>query len=48
MEALFFVLGSAFIIHISRKSLGSPQSHGFYRFLAWECIIGLFLVNASF
>ncbi len=48
MEAMFFVLGSVVIIYISRKSLGSPQSHGFYRFLAWECILGLFLLNVRF
>jgi len=48
MEAWIFVLGSAVIMYISRKSLASPQSHGFYRFLAWECILGLFLLNAKF
>jgi len=48
MEAWIFVLGSAVIIYISRKSLTSPQSHGFYRFLAWECILGLFLLNVRF
>ena len=48
MEAWIFVLGSVAIIYISRKSLGSPQSHGFYRFLAWECILGLFLLNVRF
>ena len=48
MEAWIFVLGSALIIYISRKSLTSPQSHGFYRFLAWECILGLFLLNVRF
>jgi len=48
MEAMFFMLGSVVIIYISRKSLGSPQSHGFYRFLAWECILGLFLLNVRF
>jgi protein-S-isoprenylcysteine O-methyltransferase Ste14 len=48
MEAWIFVLGSAAIIYISRKSLLSPQSHGFYRFFAWECILGLFLLNARF
>jgi protein-S-isoprenylcysteine O-methyltransferase Ste14 len=48
MEAWIFVLGSAAIIYISRKSLGSPQSHGFYRFFAWECILGLFLLNVRF
>jgi len=48
MEAWIFVLGSALNIYISRKSLTSPQSHGFYRFLAWECILGLFALNMRF
>jgi protein-S-isoprenylcysteine O-methyltransferase Ste14 len=48
MEAWIFVFGSAAIIYISRKSLLSPQSHGFYRFFAWECILGLFLLNVRY
>jgi protein-S-isoprenylcysteine O-methyltransferase Ste14 len=48
MEAWIFALGSALIIYISRKSLTAPQSHGFYRFLAWECILGLLLLNVRF
>jgi protein-S-isoprenylcysteine O-methyltransferase Ste14 len=48
METWIFVLGSVFNVYISRKSLGSPQSHGFYRFLAWECILGLFALNMRF
>ena len=48
MEALIFVLGSAVLIYISRNSLRSPWSHGFYRFFAWECILGLFLLNVNF
>jgi protein-S-isoprenylcysteine O-methyltransferase Ste14 len=48
MEAWIFVLGSAAIIYISHKSLLSPQSHGFYRFFAWECILALFLLNVRF
>jgi protein-S-isoprenylcysteine O-methyltransferase Ste14 len=48
MEVWLFALGSAAIIYISRKSLTSPQSHGFYRFLAWECILGLFALNVKF
>jgi protein-S-isoprenylcysteine O-methyltransferase Ste14 len=28
--------------------LRSPRSHGFHRFFAWECILGLFLVNVDF
>ncbi len=47
-SAIAFVLLTLVLAYISRKSLRSPQTHGFYRFLAWECILGLFLVNASF
>jgi protein-S-isoprenylcysteine O-methyltransferase Ste14 len=48
MKAFVFALASAILIYISRKSLGSPRSHGFHRFFAWECILALFLLNASF
>jgi protein-S-isoprenylcysteine O-methyltransferase Ste14 len=40
-----FLFITAIIIYISRASLRSPRSHGFYRFFAWECILGLFLTN---
>lgn len=30
---------------ISRASLGDPRSHGFFRFFAWEAILGLLLLN---
>ncbi len=33
------------IIIFSRRSLLFPRSHGFYRFLAWECILWLIIVN---
>jgi protein-S-isoprenylcysteine O-methyltransferase Ste14 len=42
--ATFLVL-SAWLTYISRSSLVSPQSHGFYRFFAWECILALFVLN---
>lgn len=45
MNAVIFLLGSIPLIFISRKSLRSPQSHGFYRFIAWECILALFALN---
>jgi protein-S-isoprenylcysteine O-methyltransferase Ste14 len=48
MKAAIFVLGSIVLIYISRNSLRSSHSHGFHRFFAWECILGLFLVNANF
>jgi protein-S-isoprenylcysteine O-methyltransferase Ste14 len=36
------------LIYISRASLRSPRSHGFYRFFAWEFILALFLLNAKY
>jgi protein-S-isoprenylcysteine O-methyltransferase Ste14 len=43
-----FLLISGIIVYISRASLRSPRSHGFYRFFAWECILALFLLNVNF
>lgn len=40
--------GTIILIAISRKSLGKPGSHGFYRFFAWESILLLFVVNAQY
>lgn len=48
MKTAIFVLGSAILIYISRGSLHVTRSHGFPRLLAWECILGLFLLNADF
>ena len=44
--AAFIVLSSG-LLYISRTSLRRPGSHGFYRFFAWECILGLFLLNVD-
>lgn len=40
-----FALGSAFLIWVSWPSLRRPRSHGFYRFIAWEGMLVLWLVN---
>lgn len=48
MKPIIFVIGTMFLIYVSRQSLRAPRSHGFYRFFAWECILGLFLVNMDF
>jgi protein-S-isoprenylcysteine O-methyltransferase Ste14 len=40
-----FILGSALIIFVSRRSLRSPRLHGFYRFFAFEAILGIVLLN---
>jgi protein-S-isoprenylcysteine O-methyltransferase Ste14 len=47
-NGIAFIVLTLVLVYISRKSLGSTQSHGFYRFLAWECILGLFLLNMRF
>jgi len=44
-EWILFAVGSVGIGFISSKSLRVPGSHGFYRFFAWECILGLFCLN---
>jgi protein-S-isoprenylcysteine O-methyltransferase Ste14 len=46
-QGMLFAAGSLVLIAISWKSLRHPRSHGFYRFFAWECILGLLLVNAK-
>ncbi|MEJ2677564.1 MAG: isoprenylcysteine carboxylmethyltransferase family protein [Gemmatimonadota bacterium] len=33
------------LVYVSRRALRSPASHGFPRFLAWEAILVLVLVN---
>ncbi|MDM0115345.1 isoprenylcysteine carboxylmethyltransferase family protein [Variovorax sp. J22R133] len=44
-HAAVFVGGSAALLYASRNALRRPGSHGFYRFFAWECILGLILLN---
>jgi protein-S-isoprenylcysteine O-methyltransferase Ste14 len=46
-EIVVFVAASLALVTISRASLLVPRSHGFYRFFAWECLLGLFLVNVD-
>jgi protein-S-isoprenylcysteine O-methyltransferase Ste14 len=45
IETVLFFAGSFFIIWTSIPSLRLPASHGFYRFFAWEAILGMFLLN---
>jgi protein-S-isoprenylcysteine O-methyltransferase Ste14 len=44
-ELVAFVAGSAGTAWVSRASLRTRRSHGFYRFFAWEAILALFLLN---
>jgi protein-S-isoprenylcysteine O-methyltransferase Ste14 len=45
-QTVLFLAGTAGLTYISRSSLRKPGSHGFYRFLAWESILALVLLNA--
>ncbi len=45
LEIIVFLIGSIGIIWISIPSLRQPGSHGFYRFFAWEFILGAFVLN---
>lgn len=44
-DLILFLAGSAVIVWWSRKPLSKPGSHGFYRFFAWEAILGLIVLN---
>jgi protein-S-isoprenylcysteine O-methyltransferase Ste14 len=47
IKLVLFVLISGLILWVSRKALKAPGSHGIYRFLAWESILILFLLNVD-
>jgi len=47
-KVIAFVFCSLILIHISRASLRSARLHGFHRFFAWECILGLLLLNVGY
>ena len=40
-----FVVATAGLAYVSRASLRNPRSHGFPRFLAWEVLLALILLN---
>jgi protein-S-isoprenylcysteine O-methyltransferase Ste14 len=42
---ILFAGVSAALAYLSRASLTAPRSHGFYRFLAWEAMLALVLLN---
>jgi protein-S-isoprenylcysteine O-methyltransferase Ste14 len=42
---VLFVGASLILGYVSKASLSQPRSHGFYRFLAWESILALVLLN---
>jgi len=44
-KIIIFLLVSLGLVIVSRASLLKPRSHGFYRFFAWEVILGQTLLN---
>lgn len=46
-EPVAFLIGTAALLWLSRKPLRRPGRHGFYRFFAWEAILGLIILNHS-
>jgi protein-S-isoprenylcysteine O-methyltransferase Ste14 len=42
-----FIAGTAALAYLSRGSLRAPGVHGYYRFFAWACILGLFALNVD-
>jgi protein-S-isoprenylcysteine O-methyltransferase Ste14 len=48
IKIVLFLLGSAVIILLTRKSLKSFSVHGFYRLFAFEFILVLFLINVDY
>lgn len=47
-EFIIWVILSVPFFSISRRSLLHITSHGFYRFIAWECILWLIIVNSRY
>jgi len=45
---ILFAAASLLLIATSWKALHNPHSHGFYRFFAWEAILGLIVLNTPF
>lgn len=46
-QLVAFVTFSAVLVGISWRTLGNPRSHGFYRFLAWEAMLAMLVLNAG-
>jgi len=48
IQLILFIVGTIVIVWITRSSLKEIQSHGFYRFFAWEIILIMFSVNIRY
>jgi len=47
VKLILFIIVTCGLYYVSRKSLRVMTSHGFYRFIAWESILALLLLNMS-
>ena len=47
-KLIIFGALSIFILYFSRKNILRPHTHGFCRFLSWECIAWLFASNYKY
>ena len=47
-QLLVFVGLSSVLTALSWRSLGNPRSHGFYRYIAWELMAVLLVLNVPF
>ena len=47
LRIAIFVGATLLLLYVSRASLRRPRSHGFFRFFAWEAILGLTLRECS-
>ncbi|WP_163717739.1 methyltransferase family protein [Mangrovibacterium lignilyticum] len=47
VRILIFAIVSMLLIAVSWRTILKIRSHGFYRFLSWECIAWLFAVNSE-
>ncbi len=45
VKLIVFVVVTTALVYVSRVSLRRRESHGFYRFFAWEAILVLILLN---
>lgn len=48
IKIILFSIATFGIVWISRSSLQNIQHHGFFRFLSWETILILFLINVDY
>jgi protein-S-isoprenylcysteine O-methyltransferase Ste14 len=48
IKIIIFIIISAVIMYVSRRSLTNFRTHGFYRFFAWEAILIITMLNIDY